>query len=129
MSNALRHPLQRVRGLGSAKDGTNHWWWQRVTAIALVPLTLWFISAVVGHAGQGHDAVIAWIQSPHVTVLLLALIAATFYHMQLGVQVVIEDYVHVESVKLAALIALKFAAILMALTAALAVLTISLGTF
>lgn len=128
MSSSLRHPLQRVRGLGSAKEGTQHWWWQRLTAIALVPLTLWFIGAVVGHAGQGHEAVIAWIGLPHVTVLLLALIAATFYHMQLGVQVVIEDYVHVEPVKVAALIVLKFAAILLALTAAVAVLKISLGT-
>lgn len=126
---SLRHPLARVRGLGSAKDGTHHWWWQRLTAVALVPLTLWFIVAVAGHAGHGYEAVIAWIQSPLVAVLLLALIGATFYHLQLGVQVVIEDYLHHEPMKVAALVLLRFTAILLALAAALAVLKISLGTF
>lgn len=124
---SMRTPMGRVRGLGSAKDGVHHWWVQRLTAIALVPLTLWFVVSVAGMAGMDHAAAIAWIGSPPVAVLLVLLVAAVFWHAQLGVQVVIEDYVHGEATKLVALIAVKFAAILLAVAAIFAVLRVAFG--
>ncbi len=124
---SMRTPMGRVRGLGSAKDGFHHWWMQRLTAVALVPLVLWFVVSVAGMAGMDHAAAVAWIGSPAVTVLLVLLIAATFWHAQLGVQVVIEDYVHGEGCKLAALIAVKFAAVLLAVATIVAVLRLAFG--
>ena len=124
---SMRTPLARVRGLGSAKEGVHHWWAQRLTALALVPLTLWFVVSVAGLAGMDHAGAVAWIGSPPVTVLLVLLIAATFWHAQLGVRVVIEDYVHSEAVKLVALIAVKFAAVLLAIASIFAVLRLAFG--
>ena len=124
---SMRTPLARVRGLGSAKEGVHHWWAQRLTALALVPLTLWFVVSVAGLAGMDHAGAVAWIGSPPVTVLLVLLIAATFWHAQLGVRVVIEDYVHSEAVKLVALIAVKFAAVLLAIASTFAVLRLAFG--
>ena len=111
---SLRTPLGKVRGLGSAKEGLQHWWWQRLTAIALVPLTLWFVVVVIAYCDADYAAVSAFVAHPIATVALLLLVMAVFYHAQLGLQVVIEDYVHVEWVKLAALITVKFALIVMA---------------
>ena len=124
---SMRNPLARVRGLGSAKEGVHHWWAQRLTAIALVPLTIWFVISVAGLAGMDHAEAAAWIGSPAVAVLLVLLIAAVFWHAQLGAQVVIEDYVHNEAVKLTALIALKFAAILLGVASIFAVLRLAFG--
>ena len=124
---SMRTPLARVRGLGSAKEGVHHWWAQRLTAIALVPLALWFVVSVAGMAGMGHEEAKDWVGSPAVTVLLVLLVAATFWHAQLGVQVVIEDYVHGEGCKLAALIAVKFAAVLLAVATIVAVLRLAFG--
>jgi succinate dehydrogenase / fumarate reductase membrane anchor subunit len=121
----LRSDLGRVRGLGSAKDGTSHWWAQRLTAIALIPLTLWFVASVISLTGADVLAVKAWIASPLVAVLLIVLIAATFHHAQLGVQVVIEDYVHAEWLKITSIVLVKFAAVLLAAIAAFAVLKIA----
>jgi succinate dehydrogenase / fumarate reductase membrane anchor subunit len=100
---------------------------QRLTAIALVPLALWFVVSVAGMAGMDHAAAVAWIGSPVVTVLLVLLIAATFWHAQLGVQVVIEDYVHGAGCKLVALLAVTFAAVLLAVAGIVAVLRVSFG--
>ena len=100
---------------------------QRVTAIALVPLTIWFVAALVFHLGAGYEATAAWIGHPVTAVLLLALIVATFYHAFLGLQVVIEDYVHREGVKIAAILAVKFACILLGLAAVVATLKILFG--
>jgi succinate dehydrogenase / fumarate reductase membrane anchor subunit len=122
---ALRSPLGRVRGLGSAKHGTGHWWAQRVTAIALVPLSLWFILSVIGHLGAGRAEMAAWIGHPLSAVLLLCLVAGTFHHMQLGLQVVIEDYIHTEGTKLASLLAMKAVAIVLALLAAVSILKLA----
>ncbi len=124
---SMRSTLGRVRHLGSAKEGVQHWWMQRVTAIALVPLVLWFVVSVAGLAGMDHAAAQAWIGSPSVAVTLLLLIVATFYHAQLGIQVVLEDYLHNEGVKLAAVIATKFAAIILGVAGAFAVLKIAFG--
>lgn len=119
---SLRSPLGRVRGLGSAKDGTGHWWAQRLTALALIPLSLWFCIAVIAMTGADHATVAAWAGSPVVAGLLILLIGATFYHAALGVQVVIEDYVHHEMTKLLLVLSVKTAALLMALAAILSVL-------
>lgn len=121
---SLRSPLARVRGLGSAKDGTGHWWAQRLTALALVPLTLWFCISVVTMIGAGHAAVAAWAGSPLVAGLLILLIVATFYHGALGLQVVIEDYVHAEMSKLVLLLIVKATALVLGLAGVLSVLTL-----
>ncbi|WP_328587488.1 succinate dehydrogenase, hydrophobic membrane anchor protein [Algihabitans albus] len=124
MSMNLRSPLGRVRGLGSAKDGTGHWWAQRLTALALVPLTLWFVAGVIGNVGADHGELLAWIGHPVTAGLFLLLIGATFYHATLGVQVVIEDYLHNEWIKLVALLLMKATFVVLGLATALAVLSI-----
>ena len=90
----LRTPIARARGLGSAKEGTRHWWMQRLTAIALVPLTVWLVASFVAIGAADHARTVLWIRSPAVGIALLLTIAALFHHAQLGMQVVIEDYVH-----------------------------------
>lgn len=122
----LRSALGRVRGLGSAKSGVHHWWVQRVTAIALVPLCLWFVAAVIGLGGESVHAVRAWIAQPFNAVLLLCLIFALFHHLQLGLQVVIEDYVRGEGAKLVGLLAMRGLCVLLGLVAALSVLKIAI---
>jgi succinate dehydrogenase / fumarate reductase, membrane anchor subunit len=121
----MRSPLGRALGLGAAGDGTLHWWWQRVSAAALVPLGLWFLFAVARIAGAEHVEVVAWISSPVTTVLLVLFILVSIYHAQLGVQVVVEDYVHGEAVRIASLVLVKFAAALLAVAGVLAVLRIA----
>ena len=121
---SLQSSLARVRGLGSAKDGTAHWWAQRLTALALIPLTVWFCVSVIAMSGADHAAVTAWIASPLVAGLLILLIIATFYHAALGLQVVIEDYVHGEMTKIGLLLAVKALSIVLALAAVLSVLTL-----
>ena len=91
---SLVHPVARARGMGSAKSGVHHWWVQRLTAIALVPLTLWIIWAMVTLAGTGHAEVMAWMGSPLNASLLIAFVIAMLHHAQLGLQVIVEDYVH-----------------------------------
>ena len=124
---SLRTPLGRVRGLGSAKEGTAHWWAQRLTAIALVPLVLWFAASLIVLAGADHATVAAWLRDPVAAVLMLLLILAGFHHAQLGMQVVIEDYVHSEGLKLALVTAVRFAAVALGIGAAFSVLKIALG--
>jgi len=124
---SLKTQLAVVRGLGSAKNGTHHWWGQRVTAVALVPLTLWFVYSVIMLTGAGYAEVAGWLASPLNTVLMLLLIAATFHHVQLGLQVVIEDYIHTEITKLTTLLFVKFASVALAVASAYAVLKIALG--
>jgi succinate dehydrogenase / fumarate reductase, membrane anchor subunit len=125
---ALQSPLGRVRGLGSAKGGTHHWWMQRVTSIALLPLTIWFVFSAVGLAGLGYAETRAWIGAPVNAVLLLSLIGLTFHHMASGLQVVIEDYTRGEFARMAMVLAIKAASLLMALAAGLAVLRIALSS-
>jgi succinate dehydrogenase / fumarate reductase membrane anchor subunit len=125
---SYRTPIGRARGLGSAKEGVAHWWAQRLTALALVPLVLWFVISVIGLVGAGRAAVVDWLESPLSAGLMILLIVATFHHAQLGVQVVIEDYVHNEAAKLAFIILVKFAALILGLAAILAVLSIVFGS-
>jgi succinate dehydrogenase / fumarate reductase membrane anchor subunit len=122
----LRSPLGRARGLGSARSGSTHWWAQRLTAIALVPLTLWFIWSMLRLAGASQSDVADWLSSPVRLALMLALIAATFHHLQLGMQVVIEDYVPQEGVKIAAVLAVKGLCVLLALICAISALALGL---
>jgi len=124
---SLQTPLGRARGLGSAKEGVSHWWTQRVTAVALVPLTLWFVVALLSVAGADYETVVAWIARPFNAVLLIALLISMFYHAILGLQVIIEDYVHHEGTKVASLLVMKFLLVLLGGSAVLAVLRIAVG--
>jgi succinate dehydrogenase / fumarate reductase membrane anchor subunit len=124
---ALRSELGRVRGLGSAKEGVQHWWHQRLTAIALVPLLIWLVAGFVAHAGAGHAVATGWLGSPVTFGLMLLVVVVGFWHAMLGLQVVIEDYVHREGCKLAALIALRFACVALGLAAAIALFVIAFG--
>jgi succinate dehydrogenase / fumarate reductase membrane anchor subunit len=121
----FRTPLARVRGLGAAKEGVNHWWVQRVTAILLVPLTLWFVASVIHLAGADYMATVAWLRSPVPVGLMILLIGATFHHLQLGVQVVIEDYIHIEAIKIALVLLVKIGSLVLALASILALLFIA----
>lgn len=120
-----RSMLGRARGLGAAKSGTQHWWSQRVTAIALIPLSLWFVISIFTLIGAPRSAVAAWASGPITATLLLATIAALFQHMYLGVQVVIEDYIHSERARMAALLATKGITALLVLAAAVSVLKLA----
>lgn len=123
----IRTPLAHARGLGSAKSGTAHWWAQRVTAIALIPLVIWFVVSVIVMTGSSHDSVVAWIANPLTAVLMILLIIAVFHHMQLGLQVVIEDYVHTRWMQIALLLIVKGAALLLGVLGILSVLKIAIG--
>jgi succinate dehydrogenase / fumarate reductase membrane anchor subunit len=123
----LRSPLGRAIGLGSAKEGVEHWWRQRVTALALVPLVLWFVVSVIGLVGADRAALVAWVHRPMPAMLLILLLVATFYHAALGLQVVIEDYVHSEAMRLGALLVMRLLCILFVLRGVLAVLQLALG--
>ena len=123
----LRSPLGRARGLGSARAGSHHWWAQRLTAVALVPLTLWFIWSVLRLTGARQDDVADFLGSPVNLALMLSLIVATFHHLQLGMQVVIEDYVHHDGLKLASVLAVKGLCILLGLICAISALAIGLS--
>ena len=128
MSNSnLRTPLARVRGLGSAKSGTGHFWHQRLTAIANIPLTIGFIIILVSLLGRGHATVQRTLGSPLVAIVMLLFVGSITYHMKLGMQVIIEDYVHDEKWKLAAIIANLFFAIAVAAVCVYSLLKLSFG--
>lgn len=126
MKASLRSPLGRVRGLGAAKDGTGHWWLQRVTAIALVPLTVWFVASLAVLAGAPYETFAAWVGQPLVAVLLVLLLGVGFWHLKLGLQVVIEDYVHGEALKLGLLLVSSFGCVVLAGLALFSVLKLAL---
>lgn len=125
--NGMRTMLGRVRGLGSAKSGFAHWWAQRMTALALVPLLLWFVISIISLVGADHAAVVAWAGHPVSAVLLIALIIAVFHHAQLGLAVVIEDYVHEEVTKIVVLTVVRGAAFLAGLVGVVSVLKLMVG--
>jgi len=122
---SFRTELARVRGLGAAKEGVHHWWMQRVSAIALVPLALWFVIALVAHVGADYATTRAWLGSPVTFGLMVLLVGATFYHAQLGLQVVIEDYIHPEGWKIGLILLIKMASLVLALAAVVALLVIA----
>lgn len=124
----MRSPLGHVRGLGSAKDGVAHWWAQRLTGLALVPLTLWFVYAVISLIGADLVDFRVWAGEHGNVVLLILFIVALFHHAQLGVQVIVEDYVHSEPAKIAGVVATKSTAIVLGLSCILAVLHLVFGS-
>ena len=124
---SLRSPISRVTGLGTAKKGLGHWWSQRVTSVALLPLGLWFVASLLRLPNFGHEIVTTWIAMPLNSVLLLLLIGTLVYHSQLGVQVVVEDYVHHHGLKVATMLLLTFAHVVVAALAIFAVLRIAFG--
>lgn len=123
----MRTPLAKVRGLGSAKEGTQHFWRQRVTAVANVFLISFFVILIIAMQGESHGDVVESLRNPIVAILLLLVISSAVYHMKLGMQVIIEDYVHGEGMKLAALIANTFFCALIGFGSIFAVLKISFG--
>ena len=117
---SLRHPLATAKGLGSAKDGVNHWWQQRLTAIALALLTPWFVVFAVSLLGASQGDVRSAIAEPVTAMLLLAFVLSLFWHARLGLQVVVEDYVH-GALELALQVTIKFVYALAAIAAVLAI--------
>ena len=122
-----RNPLGQARGLGSAKSGTAHWWAQRVTALALIPLGLWFAVTALQITHADYADVVTWLHQPQTDILMSLFLAALFYHAWLGVQVIIEDYVHVKWLKFTTLLVIKFACILLAVAGIFTVLRIAFG--
>ncbi len=124
---SLRTPLGRARGLGAAKDGVSHWWAERVSAMALVPLTFLFVVVVFSLKGADHARVVALMGETWVALTTLLFVVAGFYHMKLGLQVVIEDYVHHERTKMVSLVAVSLVSIALGAACVFAVLKLSLA--
>jgi succinate dehydrogenase / fumarate reductase membrane anchor subunit len=125
-SRSFRSPLARALGLGSAKGGVRHWWAERTTAVTLVPLCLWFVASLVAHSGSDYAAFIAWIRSPLATTFMVLLLIAIFHHSALGLQVVIEDYVH-SDVRFVAIVAIRLGCYGLAVIGVIATLYIAFG--
>ena len=124
---AYRTPIAKVRGLGSARAGLQHWKMQRLTAIANVLLVLWFVFSAIALSGSGYDQVHAWMASPITATLVVLLVISTFTHARLGLQVVVEDYVHHEGAKIASLVAITLIVLALAVACIVAVLTVAIG--
>jgi succinate dehydrogenase / fumarate reductase membrane anchor subunit len=124
-SKSLRSHLGRARGLGSAHEGLHHWWVQRMTALALIPLSLWFVASIVCLAGADYATISQWLSAPFTVGALSLTILAVFYHAVLGMQVVIEDYIHTKAVKLVLLVGLQFAGFAFAAAAIVSLLMIA----
>lgn len=122
----MRSPLGRAIGLGSAKEGVEHWWTQRVTAVALVPLTLWFVASIIAHSGSDYATFIGWLRTPLVTIMMVLLLIAIFYHTALGLQVIIEDYIH-SAAKIPALVIMRLGCFALAAAGILTILRIAFG--
>ena len=123
---SMRSPLARAIGLGSAKEGGEHWWAERVSAVALVPLTLWFVASIIAHTGSDYVTFVAWLRTPLATILMILLLIALFHHTALGLQVVIEDYVH-SGAKFAAAITVRLGCFAVAAAGIVATLRIAFG--
>jgi succinate dehydrogenase / fumarate reductase membrane anchor subunit len=123
---SVQTPLGRVHGLGSAKSGTEHFWHQRLTAAALLPLTFWFVWIVARYAGAPHADVVAALGHPMNAALMLLFVIAGLYHMALGLRVVVEDYITAKGTKFALLFLVNFAAFAIAMVSAVAVLRIAI---
>lgn len=124
----IRSPLGRAIGLGSAKAGLEHWWTERMTAVALVPLTVWFAASLIALSGSGYKAFIGWLGSPVPAVLMILLLIALFWHTALGLQVVIEDYLH-SGARIWALLATRFLCFALAMAGIMATLRIAFGVW
>ncbi|HHW78155.1 MAG TPA: succinate dehydrogenase, hydrophobic membrane anchor protein [Xanthomonadaceae bacterium] len=124
---SIRTPLAHARGLGTAKDGTHHWWMQRVTSIALVPLVLWFVIAMLSVSRADYETFQHWLSHPINAGLMVTLLFTLFYHAKLGMQVIIEDYVQPEWVKYTVLLITQFLLFLLGAISIVAVLKVALA--
>jgi len=124
---SLRTPLGAVRGLGSAKSGVGHYWAQRITAVALVPLSLWFVCSLGKLAGADYATFHHWLGQPFHAAMMLAVTLGAVWHGSLGLQVVFEDYLHKGAIKWAALIGTRLVSLLLALYIAVSVLKVAFG--
>ena len=124
---SIRTPIARVRGRGAARSGTGHFWHQRLTAIANVPLVIGFVIILVSLLGRGHAAVVQILGSPLIAIAMLLFVASITYHMKIGMQVIIEDYVHDEGAKYALLILNSFFTIVVGFSSVYAILKLSFG--
>lgn len=124
---SMRTPLGKVKGLGSAKDGTTHFWRQRMTSLANIPLFLFFVFSIVTHAGADHATFVAYFSHPIVAIVMLLMVLSGLYHMCLGMQVIIEDYVHSEGFKVLALMGNTFFSMAMGMGCVFAILKLSFG--
>jgi succinate dehydrogenase / fumarate reductase membrane anchor subunit len=124
---SLRSPLGRVGGLGSAKSGVHHWWMQRLTSLALVPLTIWFTVSILSLPSLDHVTVIAWMAQSWTALLLIVFVLVATYHSQLGVQVVVEDYVPGSGMRTLTLVIVTFAHGLVAVAGVFAILKVAFG--
>lgn len=125
--DAIRTPLGRARGLGSAKGGTHHWWVQRVTSVALIPLSLYFLFNLRGVTQGDYALFLAFMRDPCTAVVAILFIISSFYHAALGVQVIIEDYVHAEGLKIACLLLNKLSFLFLGAASLFAIIFISFG--
>lgn len=127
MSTSLRNPLKDARGLGAAKEGTSHFIAQRLTAIALAPLSVWFLVVVYGLVGGGYAEARSFLAQPFNAVLMAAFVIALFHHARLGLDVVIEDYIHQRGLEMALKITVKFVSALAVIASLLSIVRIALG--
>ena len=118
-----RSPLARAIGLGSAKSGAEQWWAERVSAVALVPLSVWFVGSIIAHSGSDHATFTSWLSAPMPMILMVLLVIAVFHHAALGLQVIVEDYVH-STIKFALIVAVRLGCFASAVAGVLAVLRI-----
>ena len=123
----MRSELGQVRGLGTAKKGVGHWWTQRLTAAILVPLSLWFVVMVISLKNADYETLHAFFKIPGNLVLIFVTVGTAYYHAQLGLQVIIEDYVHHELARLSGLVLVKCVTILLATFAMVAGFTVAYG--
>ena len=124
---SLRSPLGRVGGLGSAKSGAHHWWMQRLTSVALVPLTVWFAVALLSLPLSDHATVVLWMKQSWNSLLLILLVLVATYHSRLGVQVVVEDYIPDAGMKTLTLVVLTFVHAFLAVAGVFAILKVAFG--
>lgn len=127
MAKQLTHPTARAIGRGSAKSGVAHWWAQKLTAIANIPLTLWLIVSFVSLQGAELSEVRAWMGQPLVAMLLIGWVISVCYHVQLGLQVIVEDYVHHPALEVFGLITIRLATVAAALVSIVSVLLVLFG--
>jgi succinate dehydrogenase / fumarate reductase, membrane anchor subunit len=123
---SLRSPLGRVLGLGSAKEGVHHWWFQRLTSVALVPLTVWFVVSLLALPSLDHTTVVAWMAQSWTALLLILFVLVATWHSQLGLRVVVEDYIH-GGAKTLVLVIITFTHTLIAAAGVFAILKVAFG--